>query len=337
VDRLSDYDYVLPASAIAQTPLPSRGSSRLLWLHMNEDRVEHRAFREVASILQPGDLLVLNNTRVSAVRLFGSKLTGGKVELLLLNRLSAETFVCLSKPSRTLPIGALIGFPNGVWAKVEQSFGGGRKAIAFSSAADAELTVRSYGRVPLPPYIHTHLDDDERYQTVYAKVAGSAAAPTAGLHFSTELLAEIRAHDVEVAFVSLDVGIDTFRPITAENLAEHQMHGEICSVSEETAEAVARTRGRIVAVGTTTVRTLESCAVGPRHVEAGSRTTRLFIRPGYAFKVVDGMFTNFHMPRTSMLLMLAAMVGRRRLLESYEIALEQGYRFLSFGDSMLIL
>jgi S-adenosylmethionine:tRNA ribosyltransferase-isomerase len=335
--RLSSYDYDLPEELIAQTPLEVRSSSRLLSLDRGSGAVEHLQFEDVLGILRAGDLLVMNDTRVTARRLMGTKPTGGEVEALLLRDLGAGVFEALVKPARRLQVGARVLFSDGLSAVVEGVTESGGRVLRFDPDPDLALKLERSGKVPLPPYITAELDDPERYQTVIARAGGSAAAPTAGLHFTRELLSGFAALGVEMAMVTLDVGIDTFRPVQAEQLEDHQMHGERCEVSEEVAAKVAACEGQIVAVGTTTVRTLESRAVGDRRLEPGTHETKIFIRPGYRFQIVDGMFTNFHLPRTTMLMMLAAMVGREPLMRAYEEAVRQKYRFLSFGDSMLIL
>jgi S-adenosylmethionine:tRNA ribosyltransferase-isomerase len=337
LERLSDYDYHLPPERIAQRPLEDRAASKLLWLHRDSGEVSHHAFRDVPSILEPGDLLVMNDTRVTALRLLGQKPTGGQVELLLLKQVSQHEFEALAKPGKRLQPGATVNFESNLKATILQNLPEGRKLVAFESAGNLDEKLAKVGTVPLPPYIHEKLADPERYQTVYASQGGSSAAPTAGLHFTPEILNRLRKKGVETARVALDVGIDTFRPVQSEHLSEHHMHGERCSVPAETAAAIERCAGRIVAVGTTSVRTLESFAVGPRRVEPGTKSTDLFILPGYEFKVISGMFSNFHMPRTTMLIMISALAGRSKVLNAYEEALQQDYRFLSFGDSMLIL
>jgi S-adenosylmethionine:tRNA ribosyltransferase-isomerase len=333
---LSDYDYILPEDAIAQTPLEDRAAAKLLWLH-KDGAIEHRSFRDVTQILQPGDLLVLNDTRVTALRLFGQKETGGKVEILLLKQISAYSFEVLAKPAKRLQRGIEIMFANGLKCTVEGDLPFGGRIVRFEERTEFERRLKGVGSVPLPPYIHVPLTNDERYQTVYASSAGSAAAPTAGLHFTETILGELKAKGVETAFVTLDVGLDTFRPVQAEKLEDHQMHGEKCSIPSETASKIENCQGRIIAVGTTAVRTLESFATAKRQVAGGEKTTSIFIRPGYKFQIIDGMFTNFHMPRTTMLMMLSALVGRDRVFHAYQEALNNHYRFLSFGDSMLIL
>jgi len=336
LERLSDYDYYLPDSAIAQSPLDDRAASRLLWLHKDTSAIEHCIFREAVDILRPGDLLVLNNTRVTAFRLFGQKTTGGKVELLALKQIDSCRFECLLKPGRRLQPSAVIEFSDELRAVVEENLDEGRKLVRFEASGDVKEKLTELSAVPLPPYIYTSLSQPERYQTVYASVPGSAAAPTAGLHFTEEILNALREKGVNTAWVTLDVGIDTFRPVQVDDPADHPIHGEICELPVETSEAISNCTGRIIAVGTTSVRTLETFAIGDRRVESGRRDTKLFIRPGYKFKIIDGMFTNFHMPRTTMLMMISALAGREAVMRAYNDALATGYRFLSFGDSMLI-
>ncbi|MEQ1934720.1 MAG: tRNA preQ1(34) S-adenosylmethionine ribosyltransferase-isomerase QueA [Fimbriimonadaceae bacterium] len=328
-------DYVLPEDRIAQSPLEDRSSSKLLHISRSGEIV-HRHFTEVVDLLDSGDLLVLNDTRVTAMRVFGEKPTGGQVELLLLQEIQPNLWLSLAKPGRRLQPGSQIVLPDGLTGTVIQNETDGMKLIQFDGES-AEHSLKILGRVPLPPYIPQALADAERYQTVYAQATGSAAAPTAGLHFTPALLESLRAKGVETATVTLDVSIDTFRPIQVENLDDHVMHGETCRVPPATAAKIAKTQGRIIAVGTTTVRTLESFATGYRQVRSGEMNTRIFIRPGFEFQIIDGMFTNFHMPKTSMLLMLEALIGADLLRRAYDAALCNNYRFLSFGDSMLIL
>ncbi len=279
---------------------------------------------------------MVNDTRVTAKRLFGQRPSGGKVELLLLRQVSPLSFVSMAKPGRRLPVGAQVEFGEGYpRAKIEKVLDEGLRQISFTE--DPSALLHEAGRVPLPPYIHHGLADPERYQTVYAAHGGSAAAPTAGLHFTPEVIAELKGKGVDIVHVTLDVGIDTFRPVMADDLSEHRMHGERCSIPEESAARINAGKGRIIAVGTTSARTLESFAQGARQVGTGSKVTDIFIRPGYKFQIIDGMFTNFHMPRTTMLMMLSALVGRDAVFNAYREALANGYRFLSFGDSMLIL
>jgi S-adenosylmethionine:tRNA ribosyltransferase-isomerase len=336
LDRLSDYAYNLPEQLIAQTPLEDRAASRLMLLH-RDGRVEHRMFSDVPNLLKPGDLLVMNDTRVSAVRLMGRKTTGASVEALLIRNLDAFRYEALVKPGKRLKLGTRIEFDGSLGAVVGDDLGDGLKVLNFDACGDFNQRLDSVGQVPLPPYIHTVLADRERYQTVYGVSAGSAAAPTAGLHFTESMLDRIQTGGVEIARVTLHVGIDTFRPVQVEDLGKHHMHGEMCEISPDAAAKINEVKGRIIAVGTTTVRTLESFAKGPREVGSGIQDTRLFIRPGFRFNIVDGMFTNFHLPGTTMLVMISALVGRDVLMNAYSQAVAAEYRFLSFGDSMLVV
>jgi S-adenosylmethionine:tRNA ribosyltransferase-isomerase len=332
VNRLSDYDYHLPPELIAQTPLPERDSSRLLKLNRETGVISHHTFRECVEMLRPGDLLVVNDTRVTARRVFGSKATGGKVELLLLHfDPTSQEWLAMAKPGRRLQPGAVVALDGGGEAIILSNASEGLKRVSV------EADVNRLGEVPLPPYITARLTDDERYQTTYATAPGSAAAPTAGLHFTRELLKDLHSAGVNAVKVTLDVSIDTFRPIQSEDLSEHKMHGETCRISPAAAATINSAKGRVIAVGTTAVRTLESFAIGPKMVKSGEMRTSIFIQPGYEFQVIDGMFTNFHMPRTSMLVMLSALAGRESIMQAYAEAIDRKYRFLSFGDSMLIL
>ena len=327
--RLSDFDYHLPEQAIAQNPAEPRDASRLLVL--GPDSIEHRYFCDIADYFEPGDLLVLNNTRVTARRLIGARLGGGKSEALLLRDLGGGEFQALVKPAKKFKKGTSIKF-DGMTAEVTSDSEDGVCTLKF----DDPTSIADAGSIPLPPYIHASNAPDERYQTIYAETAGSSAAPTAGLHFTDDVFGRLRAKGVKVAFVTLDVGIDTFRPVKVENLEHHKMHGERYSIPVRTREAVANTTGKVIAVGTTTVRALETAAIGERAIKAGEGCSSIFITPGYKFKVVDELLTNFHMPRTTMLLMVAAFCGRERLMAAYQEALNLQYRFLSFGDSMLV-
>ncbi len=336
MSRLSEYDYLLPPELIAQEPLKERTASRLLCLNKHTGEIEDRTFTDLATLLSPGDLLVLNNTRVTALRLFGAKSTGGRVETLLLEEVAPHRYVCLAKPAKRLTVGTEIRFDGGLIASVVELLEEGKRLLQFEPTESFRQNLAQSGEVPLPPYIDHVLEDPERYQTVVASEAGSAAAPTAALHFSSEFLERLSKTGIDIAFVTLSVGLDTFRPVQVEDLDDHRMHGERCSVPPETAEKIAACPGRIIAVGTTAVRTLESFAQGPRAVSPGSVTTRLFIQPGYRFQVIDGMLTNFHLPKTTMLVMIAALCGREHVLNAYRHAVAEKYRFLSFGDSMFI-
>jgi S-adenosylmethionine:tRNA ribosyltransferase-isomerase len=335
-DELGDYDFDLPEHRIAQTPLENRASSKLLHVDLASDQLHDLRFRDAISLLHKGDVLVVNDTRVSALRLFGAKTTGAQVDALLLRDLGDGRFTALVKPGRRLKTGYVIEFEAGLTATITAELADGQREIQFQGENTTER-LRTVGTVPLPPYITTKLENPERYQTVYANEGGSVAAPTAGLHFTPEILQAIRDRGITIGRVTLDVGLDTFRPIAAEKLEDHHMHGEWCSVPPETVEMIANAKGRVIAVGTTSVRTLESFAIGKRRLESGRKLTSIFIQPGYDFQIVDGMFTNFHMPRTTMLLMISAMAGKDMIQAAYRHALQSDYRFLSFGDSMLIL
>lgn len=324
------FDYDLPPELIAQSPAEPRDSSRLLVLPRAGGPTEHRHFRDLAELLEPEDVLVLNDTRVSARRLLGRRPSGGAVELLLMRPLAEDRYEALTRPARRLRPGARVLFDDAPDAVIEEVKEGGQRVVRF------EGPIESAGEMPLPPYFHGTLPDPERYQTVYAAEDGSSAAPTAGLHFTQELLARIEQKGVRVARVTLHVGLDTFRPLPEGPVEMHRMHGETYTIPEATAQAVRFCAGRVIAVGTTAVRVLESA--GPREqTEAGRGTTRLFIKPGYEFRSVQGVITNFHLPRTTMLLMICAFAGRERVLAAYEEAKRVGYRFLSFGDAMAIL
>lgn len=334
--RLDEFDYDLPDELIAQEPLEDRASARMLHLEKESGAIHHRQFRECVDLLEAGDLLVMNNTRVTARRLFGAKPTGGKVELMLVHPVDDGVYWCLAKPGRRLQVGAEVVFGEREHvARVLEVNGEGLRLVKFGTGS-AEW-IQNLGEVPLPPYIHSHLEDEERYQTVYASMPGSAAAPTAGLHFTDEVLGLLRAKGVQTTEVTLDVSIDTFRPVSVETVEEHVMHGETCRISQSAAEMISAAEGRVIAVGTTSVRTLESFAVEKGRVEAGEKVSKLFITPGFEFRVVNGMFTNFHLPKTTMLLMLASLTGAKKVQRAYLEAVENKYRFLSFGDSMLIL
>jgi S-adenosylmethionine:tRNA ribosyltransferase-isomerase len=335
--EIGDFDYELPTELIAQAPLEDRAASRLLWLRRDTGTITHHTFRELPSLLQTGDLLVLNDTRVSAKRLRGVRPEGGRVEVLLLRELVPGVYEAITKPAKRLRLGARIQFGEGAVATVRDVLADGRRILAFDRPEKLTAVLEAIGETPLPPYIHHPIADPDLYQTVYARVPGSAAAPTAGLHFTESVLADLRGRGIDLAFVTLNVGEDTFRPVRARTLEGHKMHGETLAVPPETAEAVRNAPGRIVAVGTTSVRALEASATGRRTVEPGQRVTDLFIRPGYQFQVVDGILTNFHLPRTTMLVMISAFAPRERVLAAYREAVLRRYRFLSFGDCMLIL
>jgi len=336
--HLSEFDYELPPELIAQDPLPERDKSRLLVLHRGSGRIEHRFFYNLPDYLQAGDVLVLNNTRVTAKRLRGVKPTGGKVEVLLLREVAPNKWEALVKPGRRLEAGTQIVFGDEqLSAQVLARTPDGGRILDFGQSEEVCGLIESLGEVPLPPYIRKKLDTPERYQTIYADEPGSAAAPTAGLHFTPSLLEQVRAKDVKIAFITLDVGIATFRPVKTEFIADHPMHKERISISPEAAEAINTARGRIISVGTTTVRALESAAVGRHKVAPVDCETELYIMPGFEFKIVDALITNFHMPRSTLLILVSAFAGREKVMRAYDEAKRLKYRFLSFGDAMLII
>jgi S-adenosylmethionine:tRNA ribosyltransferase-isomerase len=338
--KTTDFDYNLPQERIAQTPVYPRHGSRLLVLDREADRLEHTRFWEIDRFLKPGDLLVINETRVIPARIFAKKQPGGgKAELLLLKKQDDTTWTALGG-GKGLKEGRKLSIDQGPEVEVLQVLDGPKRLVQFSEPI--EPFFGKVGHVPLPPYIHERLDDPERYQTIYAKEPGSAAAPTAGLHFTPELMAKLEEKGVQFARVDLHVGLDTFAPVTEDDPTEHKIHTEWCELSAETAETINATHakgGRIIAVGTTSVRTLETAA---RNAEAGqvvaqfSGPTNLFILPGYTFKAVDAMITNFHLPKSTLLMLVSAFAGRERMLRTYQIAIEKEYRFFSFGDAMLI-
>jgi S-adenosylmethionine:tRNA ribosyltransferase-isomerase len=338
--RTTDFDYELPPERIAQTPVEPRHSSRLLVLRHEQDTIEHTHFWDIADYLNPDDLLVINQTRVIPARVFARKPTGGRVELLLLRRRDATTWEALVGGKR-LVAGRTLTLEDGPEVEIAEELEGSRRLVRFAGPVEAYLERK--GQMPLPPYIHTPLANPERYQTVYAVQPGSAAAPTAGLHFTPELMDRLRAKGIRFAGVTLHVGLDTFAPVNEDDPQEHKIHTEWCELSAETAELINQTHqagGRIVAVGTTSVRTLESAAraAAPGQVVAPySGPTDLFILPGFTFRAVDVMITNFHLPRSTLLMLVSAFAGRERVLAAYRTAVEQEYRFYSFGDAMLIL
>jgi S-adenosylmethionine:tRNA ribosyltransferase-isomerase len=336
--KTSDFDYHLPESSIAQTPVEPRDSSRLLVLHRDTGELEHRIFREIGGYLRAEDLLVLNQTRVIPARIYACKETGGRVEILLLRRRDPLTWEALVG-GKGLRVGKLMKVETGPEVEIIETREGSERLLRFSEPIEPYFP--KVGNVPLPPYIHEKLNDPERYQTVYAREPGSAAAPTAGLHFTPRLLDELQVKGVKIAYVTLHVGLDTFAPVKEENPEEHKIHSEWCELSQETADLINQTRrsgGRVIAVGTTSVRTLESAAnVGRDVIPPYAGATSLFILPGYEFRLVDALITNFHLPKSTLLMLVSAFAGRERILETYGTAIREGYRFYSFGDAMLIL
>lgn len=339
---INDFDYDLPEELIAQDPIEDRSASRLLVLNRETGETRHEIFRDILQELNAGDCLVINNTKVIPARLMGVKEdTGAAIEVLLLKRLENDTWETLVKPGKKARPGAVISFGDGLLkGTVVDVLEEGNRKIQFSYQGIFEEILDQLGQMPLPPYITHRLADKNRYQTVYAKHDGSAAAPTAGLHFTEELLQQIREKGIEIAEVTLHVGLGTFRPVKVENIEEHHMHSEFYMVDEETAEKINRTRqngGRIVAVGTTSCRTLESASTKDGILHAGSGWTDIFIYPGYQFHVVDALITNFHLPKSTLVMLVSALAGRENVLKAYEEAVRERYRFFSFGDAMFVV
>ncbi len=338
--KTSDFWYNLPEELIAQTPLERRDGSRLLVLDRHSGDITHKHFYDIIDYLKPGDCLVMNDSRVLPARLLGRRPSGGAVELLLLRDLGEKRWECLAKPGKKLQPGQDVIFGDGeLTATVESVLDDGNRVVKFHYEGIFLAVLDRLGKMPLPPYIKAELNDRERYQTVYSREVGSAAAPTAGLHFTTELLDQIRSRGVKTAFVTLHVGLGTFRPVKADTIAEHHMHSELCMISDETAEILNQTRksgGRIICVGTTSCRTLESLVHADGSFTAGSRWTDIFIYPGYTFRAMDGLITNFHLPESTLVMLVSAFAGRENILGAYHEAVREKYRFFSFGDAMFI-
>lgn len=336
------YNFELPEELIAQTPLLERTASRLLTLNKETGKVHHRKFPDIIDFFEPGDTLVLNDTRVLPARLFGTKQdTGAKAEVLLLKNVEGDRWEALVKPGKKLKAGSVIVFSDELKAVIDEEGEMGARMLTFMYTGIFQEILDRLGEMPLPPYIKETLDDRERYQTVYAKHEGSAAAPTAGLHFTDELLDRIRAKGVNVAFITLHVGLGTFRPMSVDVVEEHVMHEEYYSLSQETADLINDTKkrgNRVFAVGTTSCRTLET--VGSQSedglLKESSGWTSIFIYPGYSFKVIDGMLTNFHLPKSTLVMLVSALAGREHIMDAYAEAIRERYRFFSFGDAMLI-
>ncbi|MCY7035129.1 tRNA preQ1(34) S-adenosylmethionine ribosyltransferase-isomerase QueA [Streptococcus sanguinis] len=338
----ADFDFDLPEELIAQTPLEKRDASRLLVVDKETGAFSDQHFDQIIDQLQPGDALVMNNTRVLPARLYGSKPeTGGHVELLLLKNTKGDDWEVLAKPAKRLRVGAQISFGDGrLTATVVEELDHGGRIVRFGYEGIFLEVLESLGEMPLPPYIHEKLADRERYQTVYAKENGSAAAPTAGLHFTEELLEQIAAKGVKLVYLTLHVGLGTFRPVSVDSLDDHEMHSEFYSLSEEAAQTLRQVKangGRVIAVGTTSIRTLET--IGSKfqgQIQADSGWTNIFIKPGYDWKIVDAFSTNFHLPKSTLVMLVSAFAGRSLTLEAYEHAIAERYRFFSFGDAMFI-
>lgn len=339
--KTHDFYYDLPPELIAQTPIARRDASRLLTLNKETGETEHHHFYDLPSFLWPGDCLVLNDSRVLPARLIGHRVpTGGACEVVLLIDRGENTWECLVRPGKKLREGAVISFGEGeLTGQIAQVLDNGNRLIRFSYEGIFLEILERLGKMPLPPYIKEELQDSERYQTVYSKEIGSAAAPTAGLHFTPELLEKIQAMGVAVCYVTLHVGLGTFRPVKAEEITDHQMHSEYCVISDETAQIINRTKaagGRVICVGTTSCRTIESWAGEDGTMQASAGWTNIFIYPGYRFKVLDGLVTNFHLPESTLIMLVSALAGREHVLAAYEEAVREKYRFFSFGDAMFI-
>ena len=338
--KTHDFFYDLPEDLIAQTPLEKRDTSRLMLLDRATGQVQHKHFYDILDYLNPGDCLVMNDSRVLPARLLGHRPTGGAVEVLLLRDFGNKCWECLCKPGRKMQVGNEVIFGNGeLTAVVKEVQETGNRVVEFRFEGIFLEVLEQLGKMPLPPYIKEELQDQERYQTVYSRELGSAAAPTAGLHFTTELLDRIREKGVKTAFVTLHVGLGTFRPVKAEDILEHHMHSELCMMNEETATILNETKasgGRIICVGTTSCRTLESLVNEDGSFSAKSRWTDIFIYPGYSFKAMDALITNFHLPESTLVMLVSAFAGREHVLNAYRIAVEERYRFFSFGDAMFI-
>ena len=339
--KTSDFYYDLPPELIAQTPIEKRDASRLMTLDRATGAVEHHHFYELPDFLNPGDCLILNDSRVLPARLLGRRLPGGGAcEVLLLIDRGERTWECLVRPGRKMRPGARLSFGDGeLTAEVVGEAEGGNRLVRFDYEGIFLEVLERLGKMPLPPYIKEELQDRERYQTVYSKVVGSAAAPTAGLHFTPELLEKIKARGVGVGYVTLHVGLGTFRPVKEENITDHEMHSEYCVIPQETADLINRTKaggGRCVCVGTTSCRTLESWAGEDGRVEAKAGWTSIYIYPGYRFKVMDALVTNFHLPESTLIMLVSAFAGREQVLAAYEEAVRERYRFFSFGDAMFL-
>ena len=338
--KTSDFYFDLPEAQIAQVPLKDRTTSRLMVLDKVSGETKHKHFYDIIDYLQEGDCLVLNNTRVIPARLFGARPSGGKVEFLLLTRKDEKRWEVLVKPGKKAKIGDTIIFGEGLLtATVEEIIEDGKRIVSFEYEGIFEEVLDRLGEMPLPPYIHEKLEDKERYQTVYSKNEGSAAAPTAGLHFTKELLQKIEDKGVKIAYVTLHVGLGTFRPVKVEDVLEHEMHSEFYMIEEEDAKIINETKlagGRIIPVGTTSTRTLESNADENGMIKAGSGWTNIFIYPGYTFKCIDALITNFHLPESTLIMLVSALAGKEHVLAAYNEAVKEGYRFFSFGDAMFI-
>ena len=338
--KVTDFDYELPEELIAQTPIEKRDESRLMVLDRKEQTIEHKHFKDIIDYLEPGDVLVRNNTKVIPARLYGKKETGAKVEILLLNNMEKDIWECIVRPGNKLHIGAKVIFGDGLLkAEVLDTMPGGTRKVEFHYEGIFNEILDKIGLMPLPPYIHERLKENDRYQTVYAKYDGSAAAPTAGLHFTPELLKKIEEKGIDIANVTLHVGIGTFRPVKEDTVEAHQMHSEHFYIKEEDCEKINKAKKsghRVIAVGTTSCRVLETIADDNGYVKPTEGDTQIFIYPGYKFRCLDALITNFHLPQSTLVMLVSALAGKDYIMKAYKEAVEQKYRFFSFGDAMLI-
>ena len=341
--KLEEFDFYLPEELIAQTPLLKRDTSKLLTINRKENTYEHKVFSDIIDYFNPGDTLVLNNTRVMPARLYGQKKdTGAAIEVLLLKNKEHNTWECLVKPAKRIKVGSIVSFGDGIMeAECVKVLDDGFRYFEFKYEGSFQERLDELGTMPLPPYIKERLTDKERYQTVYSKEVGSSAAPTAGLHFTNELLDKIKQKGVNIVYLTLHVGLGTFRPVSVENIEDHDMHSEYYTLDEETANVINETKkngGRVFSVGTTSTRTLETIARdNDGEIVPASGWTNIFIYPGFEFKCVDGLITNFHLPKSSLIMLVSAFYNREKVLELYKIAVENKYRFFSFGDAMIII
>lgn len=341
--KLEEFDFYLPEELIAQTPLLKRDTSKLFTINRKENTYEHKVFSDIIDYFNPGDTLVLNNTRVMPARLYGQKKdTGAAIEVLLLKNKEHNMWECLVKPAKRIKVGSIVSFGDGIMeAECVKVLDDGFRYFEFKYEGIFQERLDELGTMPLPPYIKERLTDKERYQTVYSKEVGSSAAPTAGLHFTNELLDKIKQKGVNIVYLTLHVGLGTFRPVSVENIEDHDMHSEYYTLDEETANVINETKkngGRVFSVGTTSTRTLETIARdNDGEIVAASGWTNIFIYPGFEFKCVDGLITNFHLPKSSLIMLVSAFYNREKVLELYKIAVENKYRFFSFGDAMIII
>lgn len=338
--NVSDFNYDLPEELIAQLPIEKRDESRLMVLNKEKQTIEHKTFKDIINYLNEGDCLVINDTKVLPARLYGKKETGANVEFLLLNQIEGDIWECIVRPGNKLHVGAKVSFGDGLLhGEVIETMEGGTRKVKFTYKGIFNEILDQIGLMPLPPYIHEELKEKSRYQTVYAKYEGSAAAPTAGLHFTNELLEEIKQKGIKIAKVTLHVGIGTFRPVKVDKVEEHHMHSEHFIIKETDAKIINETKKkgkRVIAVGTTSCRTLESAADENGLVKATEEDTQIFIYPGYKFKCIDGLITNFHLPQSTLLMLVSSLAGREYIMKAYEEAVKERYKFFSFGDAMFI-